>query len=60
MKNKNRFSGLSALSIAVIAVILSAIFIAGLSLAGGFYAMDKNAPAKSGDQLKADSVSIFQ
>ncbi|EHQ34704.1 FKBP-type peptidyl-prolyl cis-trans isomerase [Methanoplanus limicola] len=50
MKNKTHFSGLSPFSLAVIAVILSALFIAGLSLAGG-YAMDKNAPAKSGDQV---------
>ena len=50
MKNGTRFSGLSPLSLVIIAVILLIVFITGLSLAGSD-AMDKNAPAKSGDQV---------
>ncbi|MBN2733798.1 MAG: FKBP-type peptidyl-prolyl cis-trans isomerase [Methanomicrobiaceae archaeon] len=50
MKKRIRLSGLSSLSLAIIAVILSIVIVAGLSLAGS-YAMDKNAPAKSGDQV---------
>jgi len=50
MKNGTRFSGLSPLSPVIIAVILLIVVITGLSLAGSD-AMDKNAPAKSGDQV---------
>ena len=50
MKNKIQFSGLSCLSLAIIAVILSASLAAGVALAGS-YANDKVAPAKSGDQV---------
>jgi len=50
MKNGTRFSGLSPLSQVIIAVILLIVVISGLSLAGS-YAMDKNSPAKSGDQV---------
>lgn len=50
MKNKIRFSGLSRFSLAIIAIMLSIILVTGLSLAGS-YANDKDAPAKSGDQV---------
>ena len=50
MKNKIRFSGLSRFSLAIIAIMLSIILVTGLSLAGS-YANDKDATAKSGDQV---------
>ncbi|MDD3978395.1 FKBP-type peptidyl-prolyl cis-trans isomerase [Methanomicrobium antiquum] len=50
MKNKIRFSGRSRFSLAIIAIMLSIILVTGLSLAGS-YANDKDAPAKSGDQV---------
>jgi len=50
MKKGTRSSGLSPLSLVIIAVMVSIMFIVGLSLAGS-YAADLNAPAKAGDKV---------
>lgn len=50
MKKGTHFSGLSRLSLVIIAVILSVVLLSGSSLAGS-YAADKDEPAKSGDRV---------
>ncbi|WP_421908256.1 hypothetical protein [Methanolacinia petrolearia] len=48
MKKGTGFSGLSRLSLVIIAVILSIVLLSGSTLAGS-YEIDKKAPAKAGD-----------
>jgi len=51
MKNGIRSSRLACLSLVIIVLVLSTAIVVGLSLAGSD-AMDEDAPAKSGDQVR--------